>query len=125
VHPSWAGGLRTKIGAGMLEIAETTATGSGCNKVEDILTANFSVVHPHLESVSISFEGNPPLPATVNPGFSGAGEAVGSHAFTGLNALPMKPCAYIIHLYGGIRLTSGYGRLPWAYVEDHIGFCKA
>jgi hypothetical protein len=125
VHPSWAGGLRTKIGVGMLEIAETTATGSGCNKIEDTLTANYSVVHPHLENVTISFEGNPPLPATVNPGFSGAGEAVGNHAFTGLNALPMKPCAYIIHLHGNIRLTSGYGRLNWAYVEDHIAFCKA
>jgi hypothetical protein len=125
VHPSWAGGLRTKIGVGMLEIAETTATGAGCNKVEDVLTANYSVVHPHLENVTISFEGNAPLPGNFSAPFSGTGESVSAHAFTGLNSLPMKPCAYIIHLVGNIRLTSGYGRLPWAYVEDHIAFCKS
>lgn len=125
VHPSWAGGFRQKLGVGMMEINETTATGAGCNKVGDTLTANYSVVHPHLENVTIWFEGNPVLPASFAAPFSGSGEAVGSHAFTNLNSLPMAPCAYIIHLVGNLRLTSGAGRLSDAYVEDHIAYCKS
>ncbi|MBO0931390.1 hypothetical protein [Fibrella aquatilis] len=121
VHPSWAGGDRAKIGVGMLEIAETTAQGVGCNEIGNALTATYSVVHPFLEDISISFEGNAPLPPTFSAPIA-TDEKIGSQAF---NTSAMQPCAYVIHIVANLRLTSGGGRLPNAYVEDHIAFCKS
>ena len=121
VHPSWAGGDRAKTGVGMLEIAETTAQGAGCNEIGNVLTATYSVVHPFLENITISFEGNAPLPPTFSAPIA-TDEKIASETF---NTSAMQPCAYVIHLLASLRLTSGGGRLPNAYVEDHIAFCKA
>ncbi|MEZ0607601.1 hypothetical protein ACAW74_03745 [Fibrella sp. WM1] len=122
VHPSWAGGDRQKTGVGMLEIAQTTATGEGCNKIVDVLTANYSVVHPFLETMSLTFEGNAPLPAHFSVSLLGLNKKIGSETF---DTSAMQPCAYIISLVAHLRLTSGYGRRSDAYVDDHIAFCKA
>lgn len=121
-HPSWAGGDVTQIGVGLLELGETTLTGAGCNEIGTELHAVYSVVHPHLEKLTISFEGNAPLPPdfVISPVVTD--ELVGNQLF---NTSMLVPCAYVVHLIAPLRLTQGWGRPSWAYVEDHIAFCKS
>jgi hypothetical protein len=125
LHPSWAGYDRPAFGAVMLELQETTLTGAGCNKVSNQLTAHYSVVHPVVESATISFEGNGTLPPSFAVPISPAGdEAVGNTA-PQFDITALDPCAYIVWLSASLRLTSGYGRRTDATITDHIAFCKA
>jgi hypothetical protein len=34
-------------------------------------------------------------------------------------------CAYVVWLGATLELTSGYGLIPDAGINDHVGFCKA
>lgn len=121
-HPSWAGADVNLPATVMLEIKETTAEGAGCNKIGDTLTAYYSVVHPHLDNMKLSFEGNIPLPADFFQNLSGSTEAVNDFVF---NTSILSPCAYVVWLTANLRLTSGYNRVPWAHITDHIAFCKS
>lgn len=121
-HPAWAGGDVNLPAVVMLEINETTITGAGCNQINNTATAVYSVVHPHLEGMSISLEGNPPLPATFSQNLTAVTEAAGTHVF---DTSMLGPCAYIMWLSVTLRLTSGYGRISAAYLTDHIAFCKS
>jgi hypothetical protein len=121
-HPSWAGGDVNLPAVVMLEIAETTLTGAGCNEISSTATAVYSVVHPHMESMEIYLEGNPTLPAPFPQNLTAVDEAVGTHAF---DTTLMDPCAYIMWLSVQLRLTSGYGRISGSHITDHIAFCKS
>lgn len=123
-HPAWAGGDVNMYPVVMLELAETTLSGAGCNKVTNNITAHYSIVHPVIESASISFEGNAPLPAPFSVPIPPTGdEAVGNTA-PQFDITALQPCAYIVWLSATFRLTSGYGRISDATVTDHIAFCK-
>ncbi|MCR6637798.1 MAG: hypothetical protein NVV82_02055 [Sporocytophaga sp.] len=121
-HPSWAGADVNLPATVMLEIQETTAGGAGCNKIDDTLTALYSVVHPHLDNMRLSFEGNAPLPSDFPQNLSGSSEAVNNFIF---NTSTLNPCAYVVWLSVNLRLTSGYGRIPGSHITDHIAFCKS
>lgn len=125
LHPSWAGGNANRYAVVMLELQETTLTGAGCNKVQNQLTAHYSVVHPVIDNLEISFEGNGALPApfVINPVPAPGNEAVGNTS-PGFNITSLQPCAYIVWLKATFRLTSGYGRITNATLTDHIAFCK-
>ena len=131
LHPSWAGGDTAPYAVVMLELAETTLSGAGCNKVNNTITAVYSVVHPVIDSLRIYFEGNgtgsltlplppPPTPPVPIPIVGNA--AVGSHTF---DITMLASCAYIVWLQANFRLTSGYGRISSSVIWDHIAFCKA
>lgn len=121
-HPSWNyTGDVTAVGAGLLEIQETTAGGNGCGTIGDAIHVNYTVAHPHMDACSISFEGNPVLPATFTPPVAGVPQISGSQLF---DTSGMQPCAYIVWLNVSLRLTTGSGRWTGAYISDHIAFCK-
>ena len=123
-HPSWAGYDNAPYAVLMLEIQETTLAGAGCNKIGNQLTAKYSVVHPVIDNMSISFEGNAPLPApfVINP--VAGDEAVGGTT-PQFDVSMLQPCAYIVWLQATFRLTGGYGRISNATLTDHIAFCKS
>ncbi len=110
----------------MLELAETTLSGAGCNKVTNQQSPQYySVVHPVIASARIYFEGNAPLPPIYPITIAPAGdEAVGNTA-PSFDITTLQPCAYVVWLEATFRLTSGYGRIGNATVYDHIAFCKA
>ena len=121
-HPTWAGGDVTTRTVCSLEIAELMPpAGTGCDRLEDELNALFTAYHPYLDSVSLFFEGNAPLPADVHPP-SASGEASGQELF---DISGLAPCAYIVWLHASVRLTAGYGQIGGATDTDHIAFCKS
>jgi hypothetical protein len=124
-HPEWAGGPVTAHSVVSLDIGELIAPGaSGCDKLTNHVHALFTAYNPYLGSVEVYFEGNPPLPAAINPPIAGGEAASGSpgHDFN-ISGLP--PCAYILWLQATAQLTSGYGLISGATIWDHIAFCKS
>lgn len=121
-HPNWAGGDVNMYPVVMLELGETTLSGAGCNRTSETITAVYSAVHPMLERISLSMEGNGVLPPSFSATPLSPGESIGAHPF---DIRPLDPCAYIVWLSATFRLSSGYGRIPNATVTDHIAFCKA
>jgi hypothetical protein len=124
LHPSWAGGDTNRYSVVMLELVETTLTGGGCNKVNNQITAVYSVVHPVIDNMRIYFEGNGALPAPFVIAPVIGDEAVGSTTPL-FDITALDPCAYIVWLEATFRLTSGYGRISGSTIWDHIAFCKA
>ena len=124
LHPSWAGSDVPQYAVVMLELEETTLTGSGCNKINNQVTARYSVVHPVIDNMRIYFEGNGALPPpfAINP--VAGDEAVGSTS-PQFDITALEPCAYIVWLEATFRLTRGYGRMSGSTIWDHIAFCKA
>ncbi len=124
LHPAWAGGDVHRYAVVMLELEETTISGSGCNKVTNQVTAKYSVVHPVIDNMRIYFEGNGALPPqfAINP--VAGDEAVGSTS-PQFDVTALDPCAYIVWLEATFRLTAGYGRISGSTIWDHIAFCKA
>ena len=109
----------------MLEIAETTAVNAGCGTIVNQVTANYSCCHPHMDTLDIYIEGNvpvPPPPSSFSQNVSGVDDAHGMQAF---DTTAYPKCAYIVWLKLSLRLTSGSGRTPGSYLEDHIAFCKS
>jgi hypothetical protein len=123
-HPEWAGGPVTAHSVVSLDIAELTAPGAtGCDEIQDHLHALFTAYNPYLGDVQVYFEGNPPLPAAVNPPVVG-GEAASGAAGHDFDTSALLPCAFIIWLQATAQLTSGYGLIGGATIWDHIAFCK-
>lgn len=124
LHPAWAGGDVSRYAVVMLELVETTLSGSGCNKITTQVTANYSVVHPVIDNMKIYFEGNAPLPApfAINPV---AGDEAAGSTSPQFDVSALQPCAYIVWLEATFRLTGGYGRIAGSTIWDHIAFCKA
>jgi hypothetical protein len=123
-HPEWAGGDVTTRTVCSLDIAELMPpAGTGCDRLEDELHALFTTYHPYLESVSVFFEGNAPLPAAVSPPISG-GEATSPGGGEFFDISGLAPCAYILWLHASVRLTTGFGLIGSATDTDHIAFCK-
>jgi hypothetical protein len=124
-HPEWAGGPVTAHSVVSLDIAELIAPGaSGCDKLSNHVHAMFTAYNPYLGSVEVYFEGNPPLPAPINPPIAG-GEAASGAAGHDFNITALPPCAYILWLQATAQLTSGYGLISGATIWDHIAFCKS
>jgi hypothetical protein len=123
-HTEWAGGDVTTRTVCSLDIAELMPpAGTGCDRLEDELHALFTAYHPYLESVSVFFEGNAPLPAAVSPPISG-GEATSPGGGELFDISGLAPCAYILWLHATVRLTTGFGLIGSATDTDHIAFCK-
>lgn len=121
-HPDWAGYVTNPFAVAMVDIVELLA--GGCSPIGNNLHALCTAYHPALGSVTLSIEGNPPLPPESPMVFSPSGEEVAStpagFAFT---ASGLKPCAYILHMSATVLLTSGYGLRSDATLYDHIAFC--
>ena len=123
-HTEWAGGDVTTRTVCSLDIAELMPpAGTGCDRLEDELHALFTAYHPYLDSVSVFFEGNPPLPAAISPPISG-GEATSPGGGELFDISGLAPCAYILWLHATVRLTTGFGLIGSATDTDHIAFCK-
>ena len=101
----------------------TTPGGTGCNDLSSNAHALFTAYHPYLDSVSVFFEGNPPLPAAISPPISG-GEATSPGGGELFDISGLAPCAYILWLHATVRLTTGFGLIGSATDTDHIAFCK-
>jgi hypothetical protein len=127
-HPSWGyngpvpNGDETLWAAVMLEIHETTAVDAGCGTISNVVTADYTCCHPHMESMRIYMEGNPVLPPQFTQNLSAVNEANGNQVF---NTAALQKCAYIIWLQLDLRLTGGYGRISGSTIWDHIAFCKS
>ncbi|MBO9727360.1 MAG: hypothetical protein J7623_01850 [Chitinophaga sp.] len=121
-HPGWGyTGDESIMAAAMLEIKETTGSGHGCGGITTTVTAQYTVCHPHVESFTLRFEGNPTLPAPFSSGPPpyAAEYHDNNKAFS---TTGMEPCAYILWLDLQLGLTNGYQKLP--QIHDHIAFCK-
>ena len=88
------------------------------------LHALYTAYNPYLGAVEVYFEGNPPLPAAINPAIAG-GEAASGAAGHDFDISGLPPCAYILWLSATAQLTSGYGLISGATIRDHIAFCKS
>jgi hypothetical protein len=124
-HTEWAGGTVSGHSVVSLDIGELIAPGAtGCDRLGSDLHALFTAYNPYLGAVEVYFEGNPPMPAAINPPIVGGEAASGSpgHDF---NISGMNPCAYILWLSATANLTSGYGLISGATIWDHIAFCKS
>lgn len=124
-HPEWAGGPVSGHSVVSLDIAELIAPGAtGCDRLGTDLHALYTAYNPYLGTVEVYFEGNPPLPAAINPAIAG-GEAASGAAGHDFDISGMQPCAYILWLSATAELTSGYGLISGATIWDHIAFCKS
>jgi hypothetical protein len=124
-HPEWAGGPVSTHSVVSLDIAELVGPGATrCDQLGAHLHALYTAYNPYLGSVQVSFEGNPPLPAAINPAIAG-GEAASGVAGHDFDISGMPPCAYILWLSATAQLTSGYGLIGGATITDHIAFCKS
>jgi hypothetical protein len=123
-HAEWAGSTPTTRSVCSLDIAELIGPGAtGCDRLQNQLHALFTAYHPYLGSVTVSFEGNPPLPAAITPAIVGheANSGSAGHLF---DITTLNPCAYILWLTVTLRLTSGSGPISGSMEQDHIAFCK-
>jgi hypothetical protein len=126
-HPDWAGGVVTLRCVALLDIAQLSGPGGGCNAITDHVNAQYTAYHPALAEVTVYFEGNPPLPPgaplTLNspPVATEVASTLVGHDF---DSSGINPCAYILWLQVALNLTSGWGRIPDGVVYDHIAFCK-
>ncbi|PZS28942.1 MAG: hypothetical protein DLM58_16320 [Pseudonocardiales bacterium] len=120
-HPYWAGGTTSTIGVGSLGIAEMASAG-GCAEMGDSIHALYTAYHPYIGQPRIYLEGNPILPAEIDP-VTASGQAVSAPGGDLIDITLLAKCAYILWLSVPLRLTSGYGSLGW-HLEDHIAFCK-
>jgi hypothetical protein len=124
-HPEWAGGPVSAHSVVSLDIAEMIAPGAtGCDQLDAHLHALYTAYNPYLGAVEVYFEGNPPLPAAINPAIAG-GEAASGAAGHDFDISALNPCAYILWLSATAQLTSGYGLIGGATITDHIAFCKS
>lgn len=124
-HPEWAGGTVSTHSVVSLDIGELIGPGAtGCDRLGDHLHALYTAYNPYLGAVSVYFEGNPPMPAAINPPIAG-GEAVSGAVGHDFNISGLHPCAYILWLEATANLTSGYGLIGGATIWDHIAFCKS
>jgi hypothetical protein len=124
-HPEWAGGTVSAHSVVSLDIEELIAPGAtGCDQLADHLHALYTAYNPYLGAVEVYFEGNPPMPAAINPAIAG-GEAASGVAGHDFDISGMQPCAYILWLTATAQLTSGYGLIGGATITDHIAFCKS
>lgn len=122
-HPSWAGDMPTLRAVVMLDIAELSTPGAGCNKLQNHVHALYTVYHPFVGSARIYFQGNPPLPPQLSLTPVG-GEAVSGIIGHDFDISALLPCAYILWLEVTLNLTNGWGQIPDATIWDHIAFCK-
>ncbi len=128
-HPNWAPQTVTDLPTGravvMLDIKEMVVAASGCGTLINDLNALFTVYHPHADTVTVYFEGNPPLPPSYSPVLVN-GESVSGSTGYHFDISTLPPCAYILWLRIELNLTHGWGRIPHYYrIWDHIAFCKA
>jgi hypothetical protein len=120
-HPYWAGSDVTTTGVASLGIAEM-ATSGGCAELGDTIHVLYTAYHPYVGQPTITFDGNPILPAAISPSVVG-GEAVSQPGGDLVDISLLAKCAYILWLSVPLRLTGGYGWLGLV-VQDHIAFCK-
>jgi hypothetical protein len=121
-HPGWGyTGDESIMAAAMLEIKETTGSGHGCGGIDATVTAQYTCCHPHIEGLTLRFEGNPVLPASFHAGPPPyAAEYHDNNKV--FSTAGMEPCAYILWLDLQLGLTTGYQKIP--LIHDHIAFCK-
>jgi hypothetical protein len=124
-HPNWAPTppvtTRQVVSVNMQQLL---GGGGGCAKISDEVHALYTVYHPMARDVKVWIQGNPPLPAPLDPAPIAGGHAVspaGGHLFPFGMA---QPCAFILWLEATVGLTSGYGLISGATVQDWIAFCK-
>lgn len=121
-HPGWGyTGDENIMAAAMLEIGETTGSGHGCGGITTTVTAQYTVCHPHIESLKLRFEGNPTLPASFSAGPPPYATEYHDNAKVFLT-VGMEPCAYILWLDVQLGLTNGHQKIT--QIHDHIAFCK-
>jgi len=121
-HPGWGyTGDESIMAAAMLEIAETTGSGHGCGGITTTVTAQYTCCHPHIEGLTLRFEGNPTLPASFHAGPPPYAAEYHDNAKV-FSTSGMEPCAYILWLDLQLGLTTGYQKIP--LIHDHIAFCK-
>lgn len=120
-HPYWAGGDVTTVGVASLGIAEMESNG-GCAEMGDEIHVLYTAYHPYVGPPTVSFDGNPVLPAPLTPAVVGS-EARSAPGGDVVDISLLAKCAYILWLDVPLRLTSGSGSLGWV-LQDHIGFCK-
>ncbi len=129
-HPNWAPSTPTHAAVCSLDINEMVVAGSGCGTMFDELHALYTAYHPHLNTVTVYMEGNPPLPSSHTPAVA-AGEVISPPAAGGspagdlfdISGLP--PCAYILWMRIELNLTHGWGLITDYRIWDHVAFCKA
>jgi hypothetical protein len=120
-HAYWAGGPVTTTGVASLGIQEMVANG-GCADLEHSLHALYTAYHPYMGQPSITFEGNPILPAPILPPVVGD-QAVSPAGGELVDIDLLAKCAYILWLSVPLRLTSGSGPVDLS-PHDRIAFCK-
>ena len=133
VHPNWSGHAGDSRAVVSVNVKEVIDGGGGCGKVNNLVNVLYTVYHPFISGPKLSFEG--PVPVT------GSNLAIGAdgHASSPDPVVPVDPsvaddhcfdfsanpnCAYVVWLGATLDLTSGYARIDYAEVGDHVGFCK-
>ena len=125
-HPHWNASNGAHVGVNMIDVLEVEVTDTGCGKVNNLVTLEYSCYHPYIASITGRIEGPTtpgiPISFTITPNAL-THEASGSMPFdfTG------KPnCAYLAKVATHYRLTTGYGRNDRGdlWDEDYLAFCK-
>jgi hypothetical protein len=133
-HPYWPGGrfgFSNELAVASIGIAELAAL--PCSLLTDSLTVQFTAAHSNLGAVRVWLEGpggpyefdlNPA--AAENPGENWFGTATprmsGSPPVPEWSFDDLLPCAYLLHIYVDVLLTTGDGT-PGT-IDDYIAFCK-
>jgi hypothetical protein len=124
-HPNWAPtGPVTTRQVVSVNMQELLGPGNGCDKVDTEVHALYTVCHPMAREGKVWIQGNAPLPPdhVLTPIAGGhAVSPAGGDLFPFGTALP---CAFILWLEATVALTSGYGIISGATVQDWIAFCK-
>jgi hypothetical protein len=118
-HPNWAPTPPvTTRQVVSVNIQELLGGGGGCAKVSTMVSALYTVYHPMARGGKVWIQGNAPLPPAA---LIADVHAAGVEPFP-FNSAPS--CAFILWLESTVALTSGYGLISGATVQDWIAFCK-
>lgn len=128
-HPTWAGTIDAPVGVGLLDIQELID--DGCAEIGSALHVLYTAAHPTLGSVTISMSGPggpfsftlPATPAPVPAPEVPPGELFGT-ATPDFVVADLAPCAYILEMWTGIKLTTGNTGGEAGSLHDMIAFTK-
>lgn len=128
-HPTWAGTVDSPVGVGLLDIQELID--DGCAEIGGQLHVLYTAAHPTLGGVTLSMTGPggpysftlPPTPPPVPAPDVAPGEVFGT-ATPDFVVSDLAPCAYILEMWTGIKLTTGNSGGEAGSLHDMIAFTK-
>jgi hypothetical protein len=124
-HPSWAGGPTTASSILLLDAVELAPAMAGCSRIGATSTGLhvlYSVYHPFLDAVGITFNGNAPLPAAITASVANGSATSGTGGVV-VDTSMLHPCAYVMWISATLNITNGSGRPQSAFLSDYIAFC--